>query len=314
MRILIRSQANSKWAVVDSLTYQNEAELQQLLADDPTLIPVADIRQDVQPLCVGVSEVSVPGSGFIDILAFSPAGDVGIIECKLASNAEIKRKVVGQLLEYGAFVWQMSYDELDAQVRARTQRGLAELVRERVAAGFEEQEFREAVAERLRNGDLLLIIVVDEITDELSRTIEFLNECGGGRFSFHALEMQRFGAHGTEILVPHLHGVQLSSERAASPRQRWDETRFFEALKSNRPELVTAIRDLYQWAQTKAAGIQFGSGLKAGSFAVYFHNGERAVSMFWVDTNGVLWPYMAGWKLFPGNFAEQLRARLVQIP
>src|SRR5688500_742539 len=99
MRILMRSQAQPQWTVVDSLTYQGEVELQQLLGDDPTLIPVTDIRQDVPQLCVGVREVWVPGSGYIDILAFSTAGNIAIVECKLASNAEIKRKVVGQLLE-----------------------------------------------------------------------------------------------------------------------------------------------------------------------------------------------------------------------
>jgi hypothetical protein len=45
VRILMRSGPTASWQVIDSLRYEDEAELQKLLADDPTLIPVADIRR-----------------------------------------------------------------------------------------------------------------------------------------------------------------------------------------------------------------------------------------------------------------------------
>ena len=40
----------------------------EILANDSTLIPVGDIRTGISPLCVGVRELTVPGSGSIDIL------------------------------------------------------------------------------------------------------------------------------------------------------------------------------------------------------------------------------------------------------
>jgi hypothetical protein len=65
------------------------------------------------------------------------------------------------------------------------------------------------------------VIVVDQITPELERTIEFLNQCGGGRFSFHALEMRRFQTMGTEILVPHLHGAAPVEPGGRSTPRHW---------------------------------------------------------------------------------------------
>jgi hypothetical protein len=313
MRILMRSQAHPQWGVVDSLTYQDEAELQKLLADDPTLIPVADIGQDITPFCVGVRELSVPGSGYIDILAFSPQGNIAIVECKLASNAEIKRKVIGQILEYAAFVWGMSYEELDSKVRERSGHSLIELVTARSGEEVDEQAFREAVTQRLSSGALLLMVVVDQITPELARTMEFLNDCGGGRFSLHALEMRRFGAQGTEILVPRLHGVRLTTQAITSPRQKWDEKRFFETLEAAHPELTAVVRDLFEWARLTGHAVKYGTGNTVGSFAFYLQHGERLVPLFYVDTNGSLFLYMLSWKFLPGNLAEQLHTRLIGI-
>jgi hypothetical protein len=66
-----------------------------------------------------VCEFGLLGSGLTDVLAFSVVGDIAFIECKLAANEEIKRKVIAQVLEYGAYPWGMSYDELNERVHRR---------------------------------------------------------------------------------------------------------------------------------------------------------------------------------------------------
>ncbi len=93
MRILVRSTESTEWKLVESADYSAEAELQELLAESPSLIPVNEIRPDVAPLVVAVREFGLPGSGFTDLLGFSAQGDVAVVECKLANNTEIKRKV-----------------------------------------------------------------------------------------------------------------------------------------------------------------------------------------------------------------------------
>jgi hypothetical protein len=315
MRILMRSGPTGSWRAVESLRYDGEAELQKLLADDPTLIPVADIRSAVSPLSVGIREVSVPGSGSIDILAFSNDGDIAIIECKLAANAEIKRKVVGQLFEYAAFVWQMSYAELDAIISQKTGIPLADLVASKVTEGnFDRETFRNEITARLRDGDFILVIVVDEITDELERTIQFLNEAGGGRFSFHALEMERFGTDGTEILVPHLHGSAAASAPANAPgRQPWTDERFFEVIRAKTPDLEAIYQDLMGWMQRDADQTRFGKGKVNGSFAFWISNGARFVSLFFVETSGYLYFPTSGWRAFPEDLILEFHRRLTQI-
>jgi hypothetical protein len=123
MKILIRQQAGEQWAMVQSASFTNEGELQNLLAESPALISIAAIRPEAGPLVVTVRENRLPGSGNADVIVFSPLGDIAVVECNLAANAEIKRRVIGQALEYGAYLWGMAYEELDDRVQAR--RGIA---------------------------------------------------------------------------------------------------------------------------------------------------------------------------------------------
>ena len=110
LRILVRSENSKQWKFAESVRAKAEAELQKMLVESPSLISISEIREGVSPLTAAISEFGLPGSGATDILAFSSEGDIAIIECKLATNPEIKRKVIGQILEYAAYLWQMPYE------------------------------------------------------------------------------------------------------------------------------------------------------------------------------------------------------------
>src|SRR5687767_14790951 len=130
MKILLRHGKDEEWHMVESAKYQNENELQKLLADSPSLISINDVRPGSGLLITAVREFPLE-IGYVDLLAFSAQGDMAIIECKLADNLEIKRKVIGQTLEYGAHIWGMTYSDFDEKIRRRTGKNLATLVKEK---------------------------------------------------------------------------------------------------------------------------------------------------------------------------------------
>jgi len=111
-KILLRNGNQENWKMVESFSYGDEKELQKLLADSPDLIPAQDMREGVGQLVTVVREVNID-IGFIDFLGFGAEGEIAVIECKLANNPEIKRKVIGRVLEYGAALWGMGYEEFD---------------------------------------------------------------------------------------------------------------------------------------------------------------------------------------------------------
>jgi len=162
VKILVRNQTLGNWQVANSVRPSLETELQDLLLETPSLVPLEEIREGASPLVVAIKEFGLPGSGNTDLLAFSAQGDIAIIECKLATNPESKRKVIGQVLEYAAYLWGFEYQALDERVEGRTGRRLSELVKEAVGDEWDEEDFRQTVEHNLQSGSFVLIIAVDE--------------------------------------------------------------------------------------------------------------------------------------------------------
>ena len=217
MRILIRDADSKKWKFAETMKAKAESELQKLLVESPSLVTIDEIREGVSSLVYAVSEFGLPGSGSTDVLAFTSQGDIAVIECKLAANPEIKRKVIGQILEYAAYLWKMSYEQVDNRIQQLKGKSLAESIAESIAGEWDEELFRDGVRQTLENGSFILVIVVDEINEELRRIVRYLNECSKSAFSLHALEMNRFQADKTEVLVPYLYGA---STKPTTSQQR----------------------------------------------------------------------------------------------
>ena len=109
MAIVIRN-SGGKWHKATKVEFAAEAQLQKLLYDSPELIPTYD---DDKP-AVFIREAGLPGSGYTDLLGVDGNGNILVVEAKLARNDEIRRKVIGQVLEYAAYLWKMSFEDFDS--------------------------------------------------------------------------------------------------------------------------------------------------------------------------------------------------------
>lgn len=290
MKILTRTKSEKAWKLVESAAYEGEKELQALLAESPSLISIQDVREGASPLVVAVREFPLPLTNSLDLLAFSANGDMTLIECKLASNPQIKREVIGQALEYGGQLWQMSYEDLDAKIRIRAGKPLAELMREALGETiWDEEAFRENVESALSEGSFILMIIVDQVTDELSRIIHFVNNCGRPAFSFAALEMRRFQSETTEMLVPRVIGDARTFENPAhiSARRRWTTEMFFEdAGRKLEKEQIGIVKKLYEFTRQNASEARMGTGAASGSFTFILLRNNNSGSIFSVFSNG----------------------------
>jgi hypothetical protein len=105
----------------------HEAQLQKLLYHSPEFNPTKTEDQ----AAVFTREAGLPGSGFTDLVGVDAQGSILIVETKLARNGEIRRKVIGQVLEYAAYLWGMSFDDLDRFFLIRKRKSLLELLCEK---------------------------------------------------------------------------------------------------------------------------------------------------------------------------------------
>ena len=95
MAIVVRSQGG-KWQKAAKVEFAAEAQLQKLLYDSPELIPTS--YEEDQP-AVFIREAGLPGSGYTDLLGVDERGNILVVETKHARNDEVRRKVIGQVLD-----------------------------------------------------------------------------------------------------------------------------------------------------------------------------------------------------------------------
>ncbi|HEY8700762.1 MAG TPA: hypothetical protein VIM08_07330 [Arthrobacter sp.] len=220
--ILIR-QGDGTWLEPTDAGYALESELQEILAAHPELIPgvspVARTCREFQ------SEV-----GPADIVVVDSTGELTLVECKLASNPQIRREVVGQMFDYASRLWKMDVEEFAAKWRVRTSRPL---FIDDADGGI---SLRESLARNLAEGRFRIVLAVDVINPALKRMVEYLNAMAGPATSVIAVEYSRLRQGSVEILMPHVYGQELAEARSA-PESRdliaWDEDTYSSWLQEH---------------------------------------------------------------------------------
>ncbi|KAF5064471.1 hypothetical protein DSECCO2_283950 [anaerobic digester metagenome] len=147
--------------------YDDEDELQATLAQHPELL-----REDTDvPLRTVRREVSMEGQ-YLDILMVDATGMPIAVEVKLVKNADIRRKIVGQILEYASLLSNLTVDELDSIARGALNETLQAFATE---GGATFEDLRKACGTHLRAGQVRIIIAVDETPEGLIQIFEFLS-------------------------------------------------------------------------------------------------------------------------------------------
>ena len=143
----------------------------------------------------------------------------------------------------------------------------------------------------LTQGNFILIIVVDEISEELARILNYISVCGRPKFDFAALEMRRFSKDETEILVPHVLGP--AKAEPAEPARLWDKPSFYKELDIRHGQEVGQVaRRILDWAESKTR-VKWGVGGKRGSFTPIIDHKERQYYLLAVwNTSGSVENYL----------------------
>jgi hypothetical protein len=217
------------------------------------------------PECDGseavAGELQVPETGRVDLVCVSSAGTITLVECKLQSNPEIRRRIVGQVFAYAAGLWKLSYEDFDSAFRARHSASLADCFQHQT--DWDEESFRSTVAANLESGAFSLVLAVDSITDELKRIVSYLNTHVLSSVKVLAVELKYTAGHGVEILVPRTYGEETASAPGRSEGRSWTEGELMTALEEScTTQGLKAARRLYEFGLANNARFFFS---KAGA-------------------------------------------------
>ena len=154
-----------------------------------------------------------------------------LVEVKRGSNPEIRRSIVGQLLEYAAHAsntW--SVEEMrEAFVSNAAARGRDPLVELATFLKSEdeqsEERFWEDVSTNLAAKRMRLLFIADAIPDPLARVAEFLN-AQMPKIDVMAVEIKRFTGKTGQTLVPRVIGRTSATSVRNRSRSRMSHDTF----------------------------------------------------------------------------------------
>ena len=241
------------------------------------------------------------------------------MEVKRSTNTQLRREVMGQLLEYVANLRaSTTAGELRSAYEARilSRSGEPEVsLHDALGIAMSADEYWAAVGENLARGRIRGFIVADEIPEEVRRIIEYLNEqLGDSRLL--ALEVPQFKApDGVTTLVPQIVAGSLDPPIKQTTTQslaQWDAARLIAAIRDKgQPGASDAAQSLLDWASDRQCGVKFGRGGEWGTATLFVPvPGEPRIATIWVP--GTLQWHFGGYKP-PFDSLERRQELLARI-
>lgn len=179
----------------------DEDWLQNLIHDNPGLVPAGDVEASFADIIPVVRELPLP-SGFLDNLYVTPNGYPVLVEVKLYKNPEMRRKVVAQILEYAKDFAGLTYDTLNAAIQRGqepTGKTLYEIATRDRPETLDEASFIDRLSRNLREGRFLLLILGDGVREDMADLANYLMR-HSLRYAFGIIQIRLFNMPDGSIL------------------------------------------------------------------------------------------------------------------
>jgi hypothetical protein len=259
---LLRRGGTGAWTEPATTSYSNEAALQRLLAESPGLLYRVDADR-----AIVATELVIPGSIRPDLTIVQADGSITLVECKLGTNPEIRRAIVGQILSYAAALTGWSISDLTIAWRSSTGKDLVAAMAAQMGGDdtqdFLREDFAAALGANLAGGRFRLILAVDHATEELRNIVGFLNRKSADDLEVVCVEFGYIQDGDLEILIPTTYGVE-SAARNATREIRHNQAEFRAALHDQTSaQVAAAVEDLLVHAMEKdsAQPVYWGVGV-----------------------------------------------------
>ena len=235
--------AMGKLEPLEEKRFETEELLQELIGQHPELL-AGDQMRPGDPLRWILVRREMPIEGWaVDHLLIDQHARPTLVEVKRGSNRQVRREIVGQMLDYAATAASVWSERDLRQVFEETHDEPDEVISELLQSDNEPDvdTFWEQVATNLEANRLRLLFVADEIPAELERVVRFLNEQTRDNLEVLAVEVKQYPGQFGQALVSRVIGQvdAPSSSNTRSPNLSRDEL-----LDAFRPDVRDAMLPL----------------------------------------------------------------------
>jgi len=258
---------SGSWVPADLSSYENEEELELLLLNDTSLIPGGEGA-------AAVTQFPLAG-GAVDLLCLDEHGSLTLVECKLKTNREIRRQVMGQVLAYAAALAELSTEEVlarfDKRLASMADKDLRGVASRDVGAALTTSSGHEVSREdvatnvqaNLEKDALRIVIAVDRVVDELRSVIEYLSRLLPPQIQLIALEVGQFQKDGVKLLAVNSYGNEVELQTAvttSSHKHKWTRAEVTEAAEKLPVAEQAFVARLFEHADYRGAIFNGGTG------------------------------------------------------
>ncbi|MCD6462064.1 MAG: hypothetical protein J7L61_04925 [Thermoplasmata archaeon] len=268
---------------LDRKDFEIESKMQDYVSANPEVIPVEDVKENTK-MVVLTREFPVD-IGSIDALGVDKDGEIYILETKLDKNSD-KRKVIAQILEYGAYLYKTYADGNEFVEKINEQLNNNESSLDDILSssfGYEGEQLENllgGIKNSFENRLYNFFIVMDKVPEEIKEVIMFINQ--NSKFDIYAVELEYYEDNGYQIVIPKLFGKIPKKETTVRERRMWDEKSFFEVIEEKLgKENKEKIWELYS-SLKKDYTIEWGEGKHMGSFKLKVPSiSKRSILVVW---------------------------------
>lgn len=233
----------------------NEAWMQKLIEDNPSLIPASEFGAQYSDLvCIGreVPVGSGENKGFIDNLYVTPTGNIVLVETKLWRNQEARRTVVAQIIDYAKELRKWNSERLNGIAAEYTLKKFGQsskIIDIMAKLGYstysDEGELNTSLDENLGNASFLLMIIGDGIRSGVREIAEFLNENTSMALELALVELEIYPYRDETIVVPN---TVVKTEIIERPRferfeQENKDSKYMDNQVLSRDEFLTIFAE-----------------------------------------------------------------------
>ena len=273
---ILYRKGNGPWISPTDSGYASEDQLQAMISEFPELLPGVSADSFV------CREFNTDSGPIDNVIINSTDGSITLVECKLARNPEVRRKILGQIIDYAASISKLSFEEFHQRWQDR---GGADLTSVETAKG----PLSLGVTTNLEGSRFTLLLAVDEINEPLKDMVVLVNKKTDATFRVALIELARHSTGDTEIIIPQTFGYEALKPQVDAYEQRnpWTKGEFAAWLLSNEPSSLPKFESLmallesdgHNWGGTKSetpSGAICVKTAKGFRYPLVFHTFSKA--------------------------------------
>ena len=279
--------------LLEEMPAKDEAQLQELIKDNPDLLPIEDFGM-AGPLMMVGRETTLP-SGAVDLVGVTRGANILVIEFKTGPQNTDFRHALSQLLDYGSDIWGMSYEEFESAVTARyfasdrcrdpRVKGKTSLQDAMHATWPDMSEedvasLLESLQHRLAAGAFAYVLVAQRFTDTVGTTVQYLNAVTRGP-RFYAVGLVHFAGEGISAFESRT-VLKPGKRGPIGPGEGTNEREFLGTIQDH--EYSSALQELF--AACRGLGLRFEWQSVGTSIRVATPDSEQPISLAWVFPPG----------------------------